>query len=284
MSGVLIAFMDYKPFRPLLSNKWVGLKYFLSFFKSPLLPKLIRNTLIINGWNILVGFPIPIIFALLLNELRRLKYKKVVQTVSYFPHFISWVIVYGLALNLFSPSFGLINILISKLGGKPVNFLMQESFFVPLLVGSGVYVNYGWGSIIYLAALTGIDQEYYEAAKIDGANDLVIPARIILPLSTPVIATIGLFYAVAHWNEWFNALIFINDPDKFPLQLVPRFFLINRAPPVTPAELRARELTEAPSDILKMTAIVISITPILAVYPFVQKYFVKGIIAGSIKG
>ena len=141
-----------------------------------------------------------------------------------------------------------------------------------------------WNCFLIRNFLMTLPDSIEESARIDGANDVVILSRIILPLSTPVIATIGLFYAVAHWNEWFGALLFINDPDKFPLQLVLRFFLINRAPPMTPADLRARGLTEAPSDILKMTAIVISILPILCVYPFVQKYFVKGIIAGSIKG
>ena len=218
MGGVLIAFMDYKPFGPLFSNTWVGLKYFLAFFKSPLLPRLIRNTLIINGWNILIGFPIPIIFAILLNELRRLKYKKVVQTISYFPHFISWVIVYGLALNLFSPSFGLVNIIITKLGGEPINFLMQKSFFVPLVVGSGIFVNYGWGSIIYLAALTGIDQEYYEAAKIDGANKLRQIWHISLPGMLPIItlSIIGTLSGILS-NDWQQILIMMGSGNNHSL-------------------------------------------------------------------
>ena len=196
MGGILIAFMDYKPFGPLLANKWVGFKHFIYFFKSPMLPKLLRNTLIINGWNIVIGFPIPIVFAILLNELRALKFKKVVQTISYFPHFISWVIVYGLALNLFSPSFGIVNMIISRLGGTPVNFLMQKSFFVPLIVGSGIYVNYGWASIIYLATLTGIDQEFYEAANMDGANKFQQIWHITLPGLLPMI-TLQLIYTLS---------------------------------------------------------------------------------------
>ena len=141
-----------------------------------------------------------------------------------------------------------------------------------------------WNCFLIRNFLMTLPDSIEESARIDGANDIVILARIILPLSTPVIATIGLFYAVGHWNEWFGAMIFINDPSKFPLQLVLRLFLANNALPVSLSELNLRALVEAPTDILKMTAVVISIVPILVVYPFVQKYFVKGIIAGSIKG
>ena len=110
------------------------------------------------------------------------------QTISYFPHFISWVIIYGLAINLFSPGTGIINMIIKALGGEAVNFLMIKSFFVPLLVGSGVYVNYGWGSIIYLASIAGIDPEYYEAARIDGANKLRQIWHITMPGLMPIIS------------------------------------------------------------------------------------------------
>ena len=132
--------------------------------------------------------------------------------------------------------------------------------------------------------LVAIPASLEESAKIDGANDLVIMFQVIMPLSLPVVATIGLFYAVEHWNEWFNAMIFLSDSNKYPLQLVLRYFLVNRVMPVDPEQIRNRALVEVPSDILKMTAIVISMFPILCAYPFVQKYFIKSIIAGSVKG
>ena len=141
-----------------------------------------------------------------------------------------------------------------------------------------------WNCFLIRNYLMTLPDSIEESARIDGANDIAIMARIILPISTPVVATVGLFYAVGHWNEWFGAMIFLNDSNKFPLQLVLRYFLVNKVAPVSAAEIRARALQEAPSDILKMTAIVISIFPVLVVYPFVQKYFVSGIIAGSIKG
>ena len=132
--------------------------------------------------------------------------------------------------------------------------------------------------------LMTLPESIEESARIDGANDLVILGRIILPLSTPVLATIGLFIAVGTWNGWFTAMIYFNDSNLYPLQLVLRYFLANNVLPVTAEEARMRDMIEAPSVLLKMTSIVIAIFPILVVYPFVQKYFVKGIIAGSIKG
>jgi len=132
--------------------------------------------------------------------------------------------------------------------------------------------------------LMTLPESIEESARIDGANDIVILGKIILPLSTPVLATIGLFIAVNSWNGWFTALIYFNDSSLYPLQLVLRYFLANNVLPVTAEEARLRAMVEAPGDILKMTATVIAIFPILVVYPFVQKYFVKGIIAGSIKG
>ena len=218
IGGILIAFMDYKPWGPLFGNKWVGFKYFIDFFKSPFLPSLIRNTLKINLLSLFIGFPIPIIFAILLNELRSLAFKKVVQTISYFPHFISWVIVYGLALNLFSPSFGIINFIIAYFGGEPVNFLMQKSFFVPLIVGSGIYVNYGWGSIIYLATLAGIDLEYYEAASIDGANKLRQIWHITLPGLLPIVSLM-LIYTLSGIlsSDWQQILVMMGGGNNSSL-------------------------------------------------------------------
>ena len=125
------------------------------------------------------------------------------QTISYFPHFISTVILYGLALNLFSPSFGIINIIIKALGGKPINFLMQKGFFVPLVTGAGVYTSYGWNSIIYLAMLSSIDQEYYEAASIDGASRIRQIWHITLPCLLPIVS-LNLIFTISSLlnNDW----------------------------------------------------------------------------------
>jgi len=198
MAGILIAFFNFNPYDSIFNSKWIGLRHFIDFVTYPGLPRLIRNTAIISSLKILFGFPLPIIFAIVLNEVKRIKFKKVVQTISYFPHFISWVIVYGLALNLFSPSFGMVNLIIKQFGGEPVNFLMQKSFFVPLLVGSGVYVSYGWSSIIYIATIAGINDEYYEAAWIDGAGRLRQIWHITLPELLPMItfSLIGIVSAI----------------------------------------------------------------------------------------
>lgn len=142
-----------------------------------------------------------------------------------------------------------------------------------------------WNCFLMRNFLMALPETIEESARIDGANDFVVMARIILPLSMPVVATIGLFYAVGHWNEWFGAMIFINDATKHPLQLVLRNILTINAAVLDPAVAAAKaRIDPPPNELLKMTALVVTTVPILVVYPFVQKYFVKGIIAGSIKG
>ena len=145
-------------------------RYFNQFFRSYYFGRLIRNTFLISVYSLAWGFPVPIIFALALNELKPGAFKKTIQTISYMPHFISTVVVAGLLINFLSPSNGLINNIITNFGGKKISFLQNTSWFRGIYVGSGVWQGFGWGSIIYLAALSGIDPQLYEAATIDGAG------------------------------------------------------------------------------------------------------------------
>jgi len=188
MGGIIIAFKDYSPWIGILKSPWVGLKHFQDFFSSPYAWRLIRNTLLLNIYGLIFGFPIPIIFALLLNELASEWYKKMVQTLTYFPYFLSMPIVAGLVIQLLSPSSGIINIILVKwFGREPIYFLTKPEYFRTIYISANVWRSMGYSAIIYLAALTGIDPTLYEAAIIDGANRWQRVRFITLPGLTPTI-------------------------------------------------------------------------------------------------
>lgn len=170
MLGLSIAFLDYKPIRGFQGSEFIGLDVFKKIFSSKDFYLALKNTLVLNILDLLVGFPAPIIIAILLNEIYCKWFKKVTQTVLYLPHFLSWVIIAGLAYQLFSPVSGYVNVLITRMGGEVIPFLTEEVNWVISYVLIGVWQGMGWGTIIYLAAITGIDAELYEAATVDGAG------------------------------------------------------------------------------------------------------------------
>lgn len=181
--GLRIAFMDYKPARGYSGSEWVGLEVFEKIFRDRDFGRALSNSLVFNFLDLLIGFPIPIILALLLNELRFNRFKRVSQTVLYLPHFLSWVIIASVSLTLFKPETGLINIVLRDLGviETGIPFLTEKWHWATTYLLIGVWQNMGWGSIIYLAAITGIDAELYEAATIDGAGRLRKIWNITLP-------------------------------------------------------------------------------------------------------
>ena len=189
MYGALIAFMDYSPGLGFLDSPWVGFAHFKAFFKSPDCMRLISNTLRISIASLLFGFPAPIIFAILINEMGDGFFKKITQTVSYMPHFISLVVICGLVKTFVSTD-GLITNLLAPITGDSVNLLTKSNWFVPVYVLSGVWQEIGWGSIIYLAALSGIDGCLYESAQLDGAGRIKQIIHITLPGITPTIVTL----------------------------------------------------------------------------------------------
>jgi len=168
--GLTIAFKDYNFSKGIIGSPWVGLKHFKFLFTFPDFCNILRNTVILSIYNIIFGFPAPIIIAMLLNELRSVVYKRTIQTVIYFPHFLSWVILGGIIIQLLGPNEGLINQIIKYFGYDPVNFMTKSQYFRGIIVSTNILKEAGWGAIIYLAALSGIDTEQYEAAIIDGAN------------------------------------------------------------------------------------------------------------------
>jgi putative aldouronate transport system permease protein len=190
MTNIVIAFKDYNIFRGVWESPWAGLKYFEQTFQSRDFYFALRNTLVLNILDLLMGFPAPIILALLLNELTFNAYKRITQTVVYLPHFLSWIIIAGMANQLFAPSGGVVNVLLGDIGIGPIDFLMNKGMWIGTYVGLGVWKEMGWGTIIYLAAITGINPELYEAAEVDGASRWRKIWHITLPGIRPTIVVL----------------------------------------------------------------------------------------------
>ncbi|AEE97719.1 ABC transporter permease [Mahella australiensis] len=181
MYGVTIAFKDFKIMQGIIDSPWVGLKYFKQAFESPFFAQTLWNTFIISVYKLLWGFPAPIILALLLNEVKNSIFKRTIQTISYLPHFLSWVVIGGILTDMLSPQTGVVNNIIKMFGGEPIYFMASKEWFRTVLVASDIWKEVGWGSIIYLAALSGIDPQLYEASQIDGANRWQQTWHITLP-------------------------------------------------------------------------------------------------------
>lgn len=187
MWGVLIAFQNYFPFKGMLNSEWVGFAHFARFFANPDFILLFRNTLAISLLNLLFFFPVPILVALCLNELRGVIYKRIVQTIIYMPHFLSWVIIAGLTFLLLGKGEGLINNMLEAAGRPRIDFLTNTDSFWMLVTLQSVWKEGGWGTIVFLAAIAGIDPQIYEAARVDGAGRLRQIWHITLPAIRGVI-------------------------------------------------------------------------------------------------
>lgn len=192
--GILIAFKDFFPTRGILRSPWVGLEYFEYMVSLPDTWRVVRNTFVIAILKIVIGFPIPIITAILLNEIRHATYKKTVQTIIYLPHFISWVILGGMLVDLLSVSGGMVNSALLAVGliEQPIFFLGDNRWFVPVLVVTDIWKTFGFGTIVYLAAIVGIDPNLYEAARVDGANWMQQTRHVTLPGMAPIVLLIAI--------------------------------------------------------------------------------------------
>ncbi|NOU66038.1 ABC transporter permease subunit [Paenibacillus sp. LMG 31461] len=195
--GLRMAFMDYKPFLGMSGSHWVGFDKFREFFTGPYFWRIIRNTLSISGLNILFAFPVPIVLAILFNEIRSRRFRTAVQTISYMPHFISTVVIAGLVVNLLSPSTGIVNIVMQKLGIESVYFLTKPEYFQPIYVLQGIWASAGFSSIIYFSTLMSIDSSLYEAATIDGAGRWKQIKHVTLPGLLPTVG-IMLLLQIGH--------------------------------------------------------------------------------------
>lgn len=331
MFGLYISFIDYKPARGIFGSKFVGLKWFKSFFSDYYFGRLLINTVRIAVADLLT-FPLPVILALLINELKNKKFSKTAQTLLYVPHFISTVVICGIVITLTSSTGAITEVLHNFFGIKEQALLNNPSNFLPIYILTELWQTLGWNSIIYLSALSGIDQELYDAAKVDGANRWQQCLHVTLPGIAPTIvimlilkmgkifnvgyervmllynpaiyntadvintyvyrkglidaqfsystvAVITLYYAVSHWNSWFNAMLFLRDKTQYPLQLILRQILIQN----DTADMTAGA-DYLVSETIQYATVVVATLPILCIYPFVQKYFVKGVMIGAIKG
>ena len=192
MYGNIIAFKDFRLGRGFLGSRWVGLQHFEDFFRNPYAWRIIRNTVVISGLKLLFGFPVPILLALLINELANQPFKKAVQTVSYLPHFMSWVILATILVEILSPQSGPIAQIAVWMGRPPPDVLQTGSLFRPMLIVTEIWKEMGWQSVVYLAALTSIDPELYESATVDGANRVQRAVHITLPSLLPVITILAI--------------------------------------------------------------------------------------------
>lgn len=212
MTGLVIAFKDFKPGRGIYHGEWVGLKWFIQFFDSPYAFRVIRNTILISLYSIVFGFPTPIFFAICITEIKNLRLRRIIQTSSYLPHFISTVVVVGMINMFFTMNNGIVNSILTKLGGDQINFLVNPEWFRTLYVGSGVWQHFGFNSIIYIATISGIDPSMYEVAKIDGITKFKEVLYITIPLIAPTIIILFILQLGNIMNVGFEKVFLMYSP------------------------------------------------------------------------
>lgn len=227
MFGISIAFLDYSPVRGIAGSEFIGLHWFRYLMGNRLFWTALRNTLLINLYNLVFSFPMPIILALLLNECRSTRFKRTVQTISYLPHFISWAIVGGLVYSILSPSGGFVNMVIEAMGGSPIYFLGKSQYTRTIYVASGIWKGIGWSSILYLAALTNINPELYEAATLDGAGKLKQVWHVTLPGISFLIVMQLIFTVTAFFDVGFEQAFNIANSVTYDTGLVMSLYVYN---------------------------------------------------------
>lgn len=215
MYGLIIAFQDYYPLKGIDGSKFVGLKHFKSLFTNPFFLSVLKNTLIISAYKLLVCFPAPIFLCVVLNEIKNAKFKKVAQSISYLPHFISWVVVSGIIIEFLSPTRGPVNILLQNMGFDPVFFVAEAKYFRGVLVASDMWKSIGWGSIVYLAAVTSIDPSLYEAAEMDGAGRIQRILHITLPALAPIVTVMLIMQSGKILNDSFEQVYNFLTPSTY---------------------------------------------------------------------
>lgn len=211
--GIQIAFKDYNLLAGINDSPWAGTKHFeLLFYGSTDFGRIMRNTVIISFYHIVFGFPAPVVLALLFNELRSQTFKRVMQSISYLPHFLSWIVLAGLLTTLLSPSTGIVNYILTALGFDPIYFLGNPRYFRFTLVVSAIWKEIGWGTIIYLAALAGINPHLYEAARMDGAGRWKQTLYITLPMIVPIIAIMFILRIGSVLDAGFDQILNLYNP------------------------------------------------------------------------
>lgn len=215
MYGALIAFQNYSPVKGFFGSQWVGMKNFIDFFSHPSFKLVLNNTLIISFYKLIFGFPAPIIFALLLNEVKNIAFKRTIQTITYLPHFLSWIVVAGLLGTLLSPSSGIINIILKSIGLPSIYFMADPKFFRSILVVSDIWKEVGWSSIIYIAAISNINPEMYEATVVDGANKWKQMIHVTIPSIIPTVVIMLILRVGNILNAGFEQIFIMYSPNVY---------------------------------------------------------------------
>lgn len=212
MYGIIIAFKNFTPVKGIMGSPWIGMDNFEYLFKSKDFLVVLKNSIVLSFLRLLWGFPAPILLAIMLNEVKNLRFKKGVQTVVYLPHFISWVVLAGMVTLFLAPSGGIVNKFIELLGGKPISFLTEAKYFRTVLISAEIFKEIGWGTIIYLAAMTGIDPQLYEAAIIDGASRIQRIRYITIPGITTTIVVLLVMRMGSILRNGFEQVFLLQSP------------------------------------------------------------------------
>ncbi|WP_425432204.1 ABC transporter permease [Gracilibacillus orientalis] len=213
MYGVIMAFQDYDIFEGMMGSSWAGLEHFKMFFSDPRFLEIMRNTFVISGLKILICFPAPIMLALMLNEVKNMAFKRTVQTITYLPHFLSWVIVAGFTMSILSTDNGSLNIVLEKIGliDGSISFLAIPEYFWTIIVSTNLWKSIGFASIVYIAAIAGVDQQLYEAAALDGASRFKQIFLITIPSIMPIIVIFFILEVGNLLNAGFEDLLILGD-------------------------------------------------------------------------
>ena len=220
MYGVTIAFKDFNFSKGILRSDWIGLENFRYMFGLEEFYNVFKNSITLSLLRLLCGFPMPIILALLLNEVRSLKLKKTVQTIIYLPHFISWVVVGGIITNFLSPTWGIVNNVLAKFGVEPIFFMAGTKYFRPIVVFTSIWKEAGWGTILYLAAITSINPDLYEAAMLDGAGRFRQMLHVTLPCIVPTIITMFILRTGTIMNNGFEQILVLQNSQNLSVSEV----------------------------------------------------------------
>jgi len=212
MYGILIAFKNFSPGLGIWDSPWNNFDHFKRLFSDFLFLRALQNTVVISLLKIIIVFPAPIIFAILLNEIKNEKFKKVTQSISYLPHFMSWVILSAMVIEVFSPQRGIINFFITLVGGDPINFMSDKTSFIPILILTDMWKEIGWGAIIYLATIASIDPGLYEAAEIDGAGRFHKMIHVTLPSIMPMVIIMFILRLGSVLNAGFDQILNLYNP------------------------------------------------------------------------
>jgi len=215
MTSLIIAFKDYSPFKGIWDSPWCGFKHYREFFSSPYAYRVIKNTMVLGVVQLVFGFPLPIIFALLLDNLKNGPFRKGIQTINFLPHFISTVIVCSMVVNFLAPTSGVVNSILVKMGAQPVYFLAEPQYFVPIYYIMSIWRETGYNSIIYISALTAINGDLYEAATVDGAGKMKQLFYITLPELKPTIIIMLLIQLGSILNVSYEAIILLYNPSIY---------------------------------------------------------------------